>query len=250
MELTEYRNSQAEKARTSDLLRLIPASAWHGLDVGARDGFFSLLLADRMSNVTALDLTLPRIAHPRVKCLQGNAALLPFADRSFDFLFCAEVLEHIPEPYLTQACSELQRVASKEILIGVPNEQDIRVSRTTCGKCGIPNPPWGHVNVFDLARLKRLFQDCDVKEVSLVGERTEATNAVSTALMDFAGNPYGTYDQDELCIYCDKEIGPPQHRNIVQLGATKLSFWLRQVTEMRVRKRGNWIHVLFKKHDA
>lgn len=250
MELTEYRNSQAEKARTSDLLRLIPSSALHGLDVGARDGFFSLLLADRMPNVTAFDLTLPRIAHPRVKCLQGNAASLPFSDRCFDFVFCAEVLEHIPEPHLTKACSELQRVASKEIVIGVPNEQDIRVSRTTCGKCGRPNPPWGHVNVFDLPRLKQLFQECDVKEVSLVGERRESTNAVSTALMDFAGNPYGTYDQDELCIHCDKEIGTPQQRTITQLGATKLAFWLGRVTEMRVKTRGNWIHVLFKKREA
>jgi 23S rRNA U2552 (ribose-2'-O)-methylase RlmE/FtsJ len=78
MDLTEYRATPAEQQRTEDLLRLIPARGSLTLDIGARDGHFSRLLADRFERVIALDLTEPDIADPRVQCVQGNAANLEF----------------------------------------------------------------------------------------------------------------------------------------------------------------------------
>ena len=41
----------------------------------------------------------------------ADAARLPFADKSFDFVICSHVLEHVPDPALV--ISELQRVASR-----------------------------------------------------------------------------------------------------------------------------------------
>ena len=52
-----------------DLLRLTPESMSEALDIGARDGYFSLLLADRFAKVTALDLTEPDIQHPKICCV-------------------------------------------------------------------------------------------------------------------------------------------------------------------------------------
>ncbi len=69
MSLTEYRNSTAEQQRAADLLRLTPESGQEALDIGARDGYFSLLLADRFAKVTALDLTEPDIQHPKICCV-------------------------------------------------------------------------------------------------------------------------------------------------------------------------------------
>jgi hypothetical protein len=65
VDLTEYRASPAEQKRTADLLRLIPTHGRSALDIGARDGHFSRLLAERFDQVTALDLTEPDISHPR-----------------------------------------------------------------------------------------------------------------------------------------------------------------------------------------
>jgi len=94
MDLTEYRASSAEQQRTADLLRLMPKKGIHSLDIGARDGHFSLLMADIFDSVTALDLEQPNISHPRIQCVKGNAAEMQFANAAFDFVFCAEVLEH------------------------------------------------------------------------------------------------------------------------------------------------------------
>lgn len=193
--MTKYRASPAEQQRTADLLRLMPLTGESALDVGARDGHFSVLMAERFKTVTALDLALPEISHPQVRCVKGNAADMSFGNRSFDFVFCAEVLEHLSPPLLTNACSEIERVASNRILIGVPFKQDIRVGRTTCYSCGKPNPPWGHINSFDEPRIASLFPLCRIEAISFVGRSRAHTNRLSTALMDFAGNPFGTYHQ-------------------------------------------------------
>jgi SAM-dependent methyltransferase len=225
----------------------MPQAGRQALDIGARDGHFSRLLAERFDAVTALDLTQPQIQHPKVRCLKGNAADMPFADGTFDLVFCAEVIEHVPPDILPRVCREIERVASDRLLIGVPYRQDLRVGRTTCYRCGGKNPPWGHVNSFDEQRVAGLFTGCRIEEKSFVGVSGDCTNALSAALMDFAGNPYGTYEQDEPCIHCGRQLLNPPPRSLAQKIATKGAFWSRKVTEMSSRAHGNWIHVQLRK---
>lgn len=247
MDLLEYRDSSAERERTKDLLRLVPSKGETALDIGARDGHFSLLLAERFNKVIALDLAKPSITHQKIDCVQGNAENLDFPDDSIDLVFCAEVLEHIPQEILGKVCAELQRVCRGQLLVGVPYRQDIRVGRTTCYTCMGKNPPWGHVNTFDEQKLAKLFSDCRVEEVSFVGSTTEQTNALSSYLMDLAGNPYGTYAQEEHCIHCGNCLIPPPERNFLQKVLTRLAFLARHVTRLTAKPRGNWIHIRFAK---
>lgn len=247
MDLTQYRASSAEQNRTQDLLHLMPAKGVRALDIGARDGHFSRLLAQRFEWVTAIDLARPRIDHPRIECLQCSAADMPFPDASFDLVFCAEVLEHIPPESLGPVCHEAQRVASDRLLIGVPCKQDIRVGRTTCYSCGQRNPPWGHVNSFDERRIVDLFSECEMESVSFVGTTRHKTNALSAALMDFAGNPYGSYDQEEACIACGRALIAPPQRSFAQKVATRLACWARAPSEFMTRPRGNWMHLMLRK---
>lgn len=247
MNLAAYRVSPAEKQRAGDLLGLVPETGKYALDVGARDGHFSLLLADRFERVVALDLDEPEMRHHKIDCVRGNALDLPFDDGSFDLVFCAEVLEHIPGRDLQQVCREIERVSSRWIVIGVPYKQDIRVGRTTCRHCGGTNPPWGHLNSFDEERLSGLFNRCQVEKASFVGKNNESTNAVSAKLMDFAGNPYGTYGQEEACMHCGHRLLAPADRNAAQLISTKLAFWARTASEAFSKPRANWIHMLLRK---
>ena len=244
MSLAQYRASPLEIQRTDDLLRLMPAVGASALDVGARDGHFSVLLAERFDRVTALDLTLPSISHPKVECVQGDATRLAYPDASFDFVFCAEVLEHIPAELLGTVCGELQRVCKGQLLIGVPYRQDTRVGRTTCRSCGGKNPPWAHLNSFDDARLGALFAGSTLRGKSFVGQSTERTNALSCWLMDLAGNPFGTYAQEEPCIHCDRPLVAPPPRSFQRKVLTKLAFWARKPTTLFSRPRPNWIHLL------
>lgn len=244
MNFSVCRTSSAEKERTIDLLSLFPSSGKVALDIGARDGHFSRLLAERFDSVIALDLSRPDIDHPKVQCVKGNAAQLEWADRSMDFVFCAEVLEHLPTNILQAVCHEIERVSNDRILIGVPYRQDTRTGRMTCGSCGHMNPPWGHVNSFDEKRIAALFPACTIDSISFVGTIKDQTNAISTKLMDLAGNPYGTYDQEECCIHCGSAMAPPPQRHLGQKLATKAAIWTRGVTQAFSSPKGKWIHVL------
>jgi len=245
-----HRYATREQERIRNLIDLIPKGDASLLDAGTRDGRLAVLMADHFESVTALDQRNPAVWHRKVIPVHGDITSLRFPDNSFDSVMCTEVLEHIPECLLEKACSELRRVAKKYLLVGVPYRQDLRVARTTCYLCGKKNPPWGHVNAFDEQRLTGLFPGLDIETISNVSTTTEATNAVSTLLMDWAGNPYGTYEQEERCIHCDARLTPPPPRNLLQKGCTKLAFWLNQGQGRFVRPRPNWIHILFRKPAA
>lgn len=247
MDLNDYRESELERARTADLLELSSCEGDTAIDVGTRDGHFARLLADRFPRVTALDLARPVIPDRRISCVAGDVRKLPFEDNSFDLVVCAEVLEHIPPTDLRDACRELARITRRRLLIGVPYKQDTRVGRTTCLSCGAHNPPWGHVNRFDEAKLRRLFAGLDVERRKFVGSNGATTNFVSSFLMNLAGNPYGTYGQAEPCVRCGASLleAPPRH--FYQKVLTRIAYWGTCVSRPFKRQRPNWIHLLFRK---
>ena len=245
-DLQKYRASELEKARTADLLRVLPKGRATVLDIGARDGHFSRLLTEHFASVTALDLERPPFVHPGIVTVAGDVTKLDFPDEAFDCVFCAEVLEHIPD--VEKACREIIRVARHEIVIGVPFKQDIRVGRITCGECGKVNPRWGHVNSFDERRLLDLFAGLRLISKSFVGTNREATNPLSAALMDLAGNPWGTYDGDLHCLYCGASLCPPTaERTLGSKICGGLAQRIFRVQSLCTRPHGNWIHLVLSK---
>jgi len=245
-DLQKYRESEQEKARTEDLLRLLPRGRKSVLDIGTRDGHFSRLLTEYFEEVTALDLQKPSFEYPRVTTVAGDVARLQFPDSSFDCVFCAEVLEHVPA--LEQACRELARITRHELIIGVPFRQDTRSGRTTCRQCGKRNPPWGHVNSFDETRLRQLFPGLALKTKSFVGSTNEVTNVISAMLMDVAGNPWGTYEQDEPCIHCGAALAPPPDaRSFLSRACSGAAARLDRLQMAFAQPHANWIHVVFSK---
>lgn len=248
MDIRESRSRPKEQERIAALLRLLPFSESHTvLDVGARDGYISSRLASLFQHVTALDLQKPEIAAEKITPVQGDVTKLEFPDNHFDAVVCAEVLEHIPPNQLSKACDEITRVARRHILIGVPYKQDTRVGRMHCRSCGKINPPWGHFNTFDEARLISLFPGLCMRNVSFIGRTKRRTNVVSAFLMDFAGNPYGTYDQDEPCVFCNANLERPPKGTKLQAVAAKLAVLIRGLQWPFVPSHASWIHMLFEK---
>ncbi len=225
---------------------MVPAGTSRVLDIGTRDGHFAKLLADRGASVVALDLSLPAISHPGVHPVKGDATSLDFPTGAFDLVLCAEVLEHIPSPQLEMACSEIARVCGGHVLIGVPYRQDLRLWRTTCRACGQTCPPWAHVNTFDESRLRALFPDLVVTETQFVGVAELGTNDLAAWLMDLAGNPYGTYVQEEACIHCNAPLDPPARLTLLQRALCKAALIVRRVHNAGRSQHANWIHVLLR----
>ena len=242
--MSGFRELPDEQARISSLLQLLPAGR-SVLEIGARDGYITRLLADRFEEVVALDLTKPIIDAPRVHCVAGDVRSLDFAAGRFDVVLCSEVLEHIPPGDLQQACDELARVSTHHIVIGVPFEQDLRVARTRCVHCGTVNPPYGHLNSFDLDRIRSLFRPHSVVQTEFVGSTTEGTNFGSDLLMRAAGYPWGTYEQDEPCIHCGEPVGPRPIRSFYARILSALAIQLDRALASTRGSRPKWVHTHF-----
>lgn len=249
MNLAAYRASPTEQARIADLLAMMPSPCSNALDIGARDGYLSMRMVERCDHVTALDLTLPNISHKRIEVAQGDVTALTMPDNSFDIVVCAEVLEHIPPELLIRACKEIARVTRKWVLIGVPYRQDIRFGATRCPSCGKTNPPWGHVNSFSTDKLANLFSFLSIKKVSYVGRTNEKTNFLSHLLMEYAGHPFGTYAQEEHCVFCGSAISYADQRTLSQRFATRAGHILLSAQRRITPKHSNWIHILFEKSE-
>ncbi|MGH8064829.1 MAG: oligosaccharide flippase family protein [Candidatus Entotheonellia bacterium] len=217
------------------------------LEVGAGKGRVTGVLLGQCKRITALDLEAPTWTLPDVHPVKGDVRKLEFPDNSFDLVVCTEVLEHVWPEDLRQACKEILRVSRRYVLVGVPFDQDIRLGRTTCSHCGIKNPPYGHIGQFTQVKLLKAFAPAHVVTLQYVGQTRLKTNLISTALMDFSGNPWGTYDQDEPCIFCKRKLQQPTQMSIVKRLASYTAATLNSFQSHLARRKANWIHVLLEK---
>ncbi len=246
MELADRLDTR-QRDRIDDLIEAAGFHSGRALDVGCREGTLARALVGSHEMVAAVDIVPPVVADRRIMTVAADVSALPFADGSFDFVVCAEVLEHIDPSRLARACRELARVARVYLLIGVPFRQDLRCGRTRCGACGRRNPPWGHVSRFDEQKLAGLFPGMEPVRTSYVGESREVTSPVAALLMNLAGNPYGTYGQQERCIHCGAALATPPSPSIGARVLTKAAFTLDRIQRRFVQPRPNWIHLLLRK---
>lgn len=80
------------------------------LDMGCGLGGYSLALRERGAWVVSADLSCRALAGlpEGLRLVCANALHLPFAEAAFDFVFCASLIEHVPEP--PQLLGEIGRV--------------------------------------------------------------------------------------------------------------------------------------------
>lgn len=97
-----YRQFQAQQGKMV-LLRLeaqgVSVAGRRVLDLGCGLGGYTEALRERGARVVAADLSLRTLAGlPRIAPMVcADALALPFADGAFDLVFCASLLEHVPD---------------------------------------------------------------------------------------------------------------------------------------------------------
>ena len=247
VDLKKYRETETEIERITNLIGLLPKHGGIALDAGAREGFFSVILTDYFDSVIALDLSKPNINHEKIILVKGDITNLEYQDNYFDIVVCTEVLEHIPSDLLETACSELSRISKKNVLIGFPYKQDTRLGKTTCSICGKINPIYGHVNTFNEKKLDSLFSDCRLAKKSYVGKIKASTNFISAYLMNYAGNPYGSYSQEEPCIECGSKLKKPEKLSNRQKFISIIARSVQIFQKGFIKPNSRWIHVLYEK---
>lgn len=119
-----WRSSGEESTRfrrAAALARVQPGA--RVLDVGAREGGLrSYLPAD--VKYQGIDIT-PEFASEAVMTRDISEGI-PFPDGNYDFVFCIEVLEHVPNPFA--AFSEINRVLRDGgvLIVSVPNPYHLK----------------------------------------------------------------------------------------------------------------------------
>ena len=93
------------------------ASGKRVLEVGFGSGYGTAYLAEVAQEVIGIDMALGNIprataAYPKtnLRFLHMDATRLAFPEASFDLVCSFQVIEHIPEPQLSQYCAEIRRV--------------------------------------------------------------------------------------------------------------------------------------------
>ena len=145
------RNGRASRPRSPS----IPPETRTLLDVGCGRG--DLLHAIDVPFSVGTDLARRGIRFVRRPAMVSSMLSLPFPDRSFDVVLCAETLEHLDPADLVRATAELRRIARKSLVVTVPYQEDLLAWSTRCSRCGTVFHLYGHRNVFSPERLKALF---------------------------------------------------------------------------------------------
>jgi SAM-dependent methyltransferase len=123
-ERSRWRHSGEERMRFRAAVRMAQVGESAAvLDIGARDGGLSAWLPDS-TRYQGLDIA-PEFASDRVM-IRDVSLGLPFPDASFDFVFCIEVLEHVPNPFA--ALTEIRRVLRGDgiLVLSVPNPYHVK----------------------------------------------------------------------------------------------------------------------------
>ena len=97
-----YRQFQAEQGERilASLERKSVRIAGSVLDLGCGLGGYSLALQARGARVVSADFSLATVAGlpDGLRLVCADARHLPFADATFDLVFCASLIEHVPDP--------------------------------------------------------------------------------------------------------------------------------------------------------
>jgi hypothetical protein len=88
---------------------------------------------------------------------------------SFDTVVANEVLEHLPIDAYRAAREELARVASRSIVVTVPNAEPLDAATTRCPGCSCIYSLHGHVRRFEAKDLADLLPGFELVTVTTTG---------------------------------------------------------------------------------
>ena len=110
------------KDKIDVLLSIIPGDVTSIVDMGCGNGLITNEL-QKQFDVVGIDRSLAALNFVNSTKVNGDINSLPLKNEAVDLLLASEVLEHLNDETLKKAIAEIQRTASKYILITVPNNE-------------------------------------------------------------------------------------------------------------------------------
>lgn len=153
----------------------------HILDIGCGRGFVGDVVRAEGGRYTGIDLVKTRAD---ALAAMGNAEHLPFADASFEGVFCIDAFEHIPRP--VQAAREIRRVLKPGgfFFLSAPNYENVAgMVKQAYEAIGLYKKntwaPFGRWQAQELETrltgsfLKKLFRKVGFSRMKMIGHENE-----------------------------------------------------------------------------
>lgn len=130
---------------------------------------------------------------------QARLPLLPFPEKSFDIVISLEVLEHIDD--IKKTIDEIQRLARKQIIIGVPYLENLQTLSTVCNVCKKTSHAYGHLHSFTKNDMVDLLPGFEIEKWSLVGLKQRRVSHIGIFLEHNLAGSFFHADQF-ICPFC------------------------------------------------
>lgn len=126
------------------------------LDIGAGSGALIRTLKSKGFKAKGVDLY-----STSDDILQASITNLPFADESFNTVFCCDVIEHLADEQIDKGLEETARVLKKagHLVITTPYNEDLKQNSVVCPECGHQFHRYGHLQSFDEKRIAELLRN-------------------------------------------------------------------------------------------
>ena len=191
----------------------IDLTGLHVLDVGCGRGFVGDLVEGAGGRYTGMDLVPSRSGF---SLALADAARIPFADDSFDAVFCIDAFEHMPEP--ARCAAEFRRVLREEgfFFLSAPNYSNLAgIVKWTCEALGLYEKntwaPFGRWQAQEfespvtIRRIARLFRGAGFPSARRIGYGAE----VGLGLFPWIDHPRMPESIQFRLQRLFRKIGPP-----------------------------------------
>ena len=114
----DYDRDKQIEQKLQILKTWIPSGVTGIIDVGCGNGIICNALADSYE-VLGVDISETALTYVKTPKLLASATDIPLPDHSYDLVLSSEMLEHLTDPELALAISELKRLSKRYIIVSV-----------------------------------------------------------------------------------------------------------------------------------
>ena len=235
--------NQANLERVEATLRLVPTGISNILDLGCGDGAIANPLSDKGFNITGLDISLSALKHLKGNGIRASSDCLPFRDKLFELVICAETLEHLPRGVYDKTLGEVERIASTYIIVTTPNEEYLPMGHAKCSYCHRIFHTNLHFRSFDTSSHQWLFNQFSLIKTIEINQWTH-----DPFLTRINQNLLGIYCYKDgvSCPYCGHRI-QKFHPGTLKIALSKTVKWVRKI--FPEHRKARWIASLYRRKD-